>query len=582
MSVWKIPLKRLGLLCWVVLMSLSHNAAAQTIGSEKLYLPIVTRNFIALSEWVQDGHDAQRTGYSPIEPKEPWTLLWTWNGPNASGGSSCTGGNPTTGHCYTPAREARTVAGGGAIYVPAGLNGLYALRKDGPNNTRVLWNISGATFDSTPAYSGAYVFAGATNNNNNLYRVNSETGAFTTYNAGSPIRRGILLVGNYVYALTESGVLHKVDANTMTQVWTYTPEGNTSNTEGMGLAYSASRDIIIYGTNDLYVHAVNNSDGSKKWRSKPTPNNPGFPNQFLYYWPVVAEQNGVVFVRMRLNHDAGLWGYPSSGGIWPNSNSQARTFLDTTDGRTKQNLFALNLDDGTKKFIPAVGYGGTEDLVNNTPYITTGPMPVIKVWPGGQEVAYIHFRNGQSSPPDGRWDSHMGEMVLNNSTVSGLVAGDLRFIKMARYKSGGNSQVHLSDEQNALTMAGTTIFHAHWGASESVYITDRSSSRGLSFSNPIQTTGRPPVIRRAAASSCAPVNYTTHYYTCGLNLFGESRYWDGPLFWTYWNTWDPPTPPSAGQAYSDGMRTRYTYVSADIIVVQGNGGELMVFKHSGP
>jgi outer membrane protein assembly factor BamB len=575
MPVFKLHLKYLGLLGLVLIMSLSHNAAAQTVGDEKLYLPIVTRNFIAYSEWVQDGHDAQRTGYTPIEPKEPWTLLWTWNGPNASGGSSCTNNTTMVGHCYTPAREARTVAGGGAVYVPAGSRGLYALSK---TNGSILWNVTGATFDSTPVYNGTYVFAGATNGN--LYRVNAELGGVpTTYNAGGPIRRGILLVGNYVYALTESGVLHKVDVNTMTQVWTYTPEGNTSNTEGTGLAYSLSRDIILYGTNDLYVHAVNNNDGSKKWRVKPSPNTAGFPNQFLYYWPVVAEQNGVVFVRMRLDHNTGLASYPSGDKhIWPNSNAEARTWLNAN--QSKKSLFALNLDTGVEKFTPAVGYGGTEDLVNNQPFVTTGPVPVVKVWSGGQEVAYIHFRNGQSAPPDWRWDSHMGEMVLNNSTVSGLVAGDMRFVKMNRQQSGGYAYTYLTDEQNALTMAGTTLFHAHWGASESGYITNRSNSLGLSYSNPIQTTRRPPVIRRTAHSTCATVNYVTHYYTCGLNLYGDSRYWDGPLFWTYWNTWDPPT--NYTSAYSDGMRTRYTYVSADIIVVQGNGGELMVFKHSGP
>jgi len=579
MPVLKFPLKRLGLVWFLVFTSLSHSVAAQTVSSEKMYLPLVTRNYIPYSEWTQDGHDAQRTGYTSIEPKEPWTLLWVWNGSNATGGSSCTGGNPTTGHCYTPAREARTVTGGGAIYVPAGAAGFYALRKDGPNNTRVLWHKTPTSFNGTPAYTGDYVFAGGVDGK--LYRFDASDGDYITYNAGSPIQRSVLVAAQHVFVLTNTGVLHKVDPNTMTQVWTYTPEGNTSNTEGTGLAYSASRNIILYGTNDLYIHAVNNSDGSKKWRAKPSPNTAGFPNQFLYYWPVVAEQNGVVFVRMRLDHNTGLAGYPSGDKhIWPNSNAEARTWLTTTP--SQQNLFALNLDDGSKKFIPAVGYGGTEDLVNGQPFVTTGPVPVIKVWPTGHEVAYIHFRNGQSAPPDWRWDSHMGEMVLNNSTVPGLVAGDMRFVKMNRQQSGGYAYTYLTDEQNALTMAGTTIFHAHWGASESGYITDRSNSRGLSYSNPILTTRRPPVIRRAAASSCASVNYTTHYYTCGLNLFGESRYWDGPLFWTYWNTWDPPTPPSAGQAYSDGMRTRYTYVSGDIIVVQGNGGELMVFKHSGP
>ena len=33
-------------------------------------------------EWTQDGHDAQRSGAAVEEPAEPWTLAWTWNGPD--------------------------------------------------------------------------------------------------------------------------------------------------------------------------------------------------------------------------------------------------------------------------------------------------------------------------------------------------------------------------------------------------------------------------------------------------------------------------------------------------------------------
>ena len=80
---------------------------------------------------------------------------------------------------------------------------------------------------------------------------------------------------------------------------------------------------------------------------------------------------------------------------------------------------------------------------------------------------------------------------------------------------------------------------------------------------------------------CAALNTATHAANaCGLYLFGDSRYWPAPGFWTYANTYDPPTPANA--TYSDGLRPRYTYVSGEIIVVEGNGGDLMIFRHSGP
>lgn len=525
-----------------------------------MHLPAIYRRYwpaYAGSEWTQEAHDAQRTGYSPVDPLTPWTLLWTWNGPDANGGS----GN----HFYDAAREGRTVAGANLIFVPAVAQGLYALSQvDG----RVVWNVRATTFSATPAYESGYVYAGGANGL--LYKIDVTTGNFTTYNAGGALNRGVLLAGGFAYVVTDSGQLHKIAMSTMTQTWVYTANSAAST----GLAYSASRDVVIFGTADLYVHAVNNSNGTQKWRVKPSPNSAGFPNEYKYYWPVIAEAEGVVFLRMRLDHNDGLWGYPSTGGIWPNTNGEARTFLQNNPNM--QNLFALNLDNGTKKFIPAVGYGGTEDMVNNQPYLVTGPVPVVRTLTDGTQVAYIPFRNGQSNPPDGRWDSHMGEMVLNNTTIPGLVAGDLRFVRMSSFNnSGAPSYVFISDEHNPVTMGGNSLFHAHWAASEGVRITNRSNNLGLSYNNPIATTNLPTIIRRLA--TCADKNTTTHYTTCGLQAFGDTRYWGGPGFWTYWDTWDPPTTSS----YSDGMRPRYTYVTNDLLVVEGNGGELMVFRHSG-
>lgn len=545
------------LLIFIIGVSPRSIIPVQGGSSTSVYLPLITLG--NSSEWHQEAGNAQRTGYTETEPLEPWVLNWTWNGPNSQGGSS--------NHFYDAPREARTVTGGCCVFVPAGNQGLYALAKEDGD---VVWHSTTTTFNATPAYSGGWVFAGGADGK--LYKFNAETGAsLGTYQAGNPLNRAVLATDSAVYAITDNGKLHKVMAASMTSSWVYTA-GSAAST---GLAYSASRDVIVFGTVDLYVHAVNNEAGTRSWRVKPTPNTAGFPNEYRWYWPVVADQTGIVFLRMRLEHNEGLWSYPSTGHIWPNSNAAARAFLVANS--SQQNLFALDLDNGTKQFIPAVGYGGTEDLVNGQAFVTTGPAPVVKLLPNGKEVVYTHFRNGQANPPDGRWDSHMGEMVLDNSTVPGLLAGDMRFVRMSQL--GGNgayAYVFLTDEQNPVTMAGDTLFHAHWGASESVRITNRANSLGLSFSNPIQTSNHPPVVRRMEA--CGTQNTTTHWTTCGMSLYGDQRYWPNPGWWGYWNAYDPPTPPGTN-AYSDGMRPRYTYVSAGLVIVEGNGGELLVFTH---
>jgi outer membrane protein assembly factor BamB len=525
-------------------------------------------------DWPQDAKNAQRTGYTPEEPNEPWTYVWTWNGPDANGG--------TGNHAYNAPREARTITGGGKIYVPAGPKGLYALNL---SNGAQLWNLAKTT-NATPAYdqsTGSLITGSA---DGNIYKVNTTTGGITgTIAANAPINKAILIANRDAYAVSDKGTLYKINIDNWTKQWAYESNASIATLP----SYSPSRNAIIFATDDLNVHAVGNTDGTQKWKVKPTPNTPGFPNEFEYAWPVIAEQHGIVFLRMRLKHEA-MIAYPG-GGKFANDFATIRSWLQANP--TNKNLFALNLDNGTEKFIPAIGYGSTEDWdpghssVGGA-YGSMGTQPVIKQIPGGPEVAYMLFRNGQSNPPDYRWDGHMGEMVLDNTTISGLSAGDSRFIKMARHhtysdKTTGVGYVDIIDEQTPLTVAGDTIINAHWAASVSTKITDRSSGKGLTFQNPITTKDHPTIIR--AQKSCSNQDKNTHWTTCGLTYVTDGgRFFNGPGWWVYWNVADPPgwngQGTTAGTAYSAGILPRYTYVSNGYIIVEGNGGELFVLKHS--
>jgi hypothetical protein len=522
---------------------------------------ISTQTAASSAEWTQDGHDANRSGSTPEEPAEPWALAWTWNGPDPSGG--------TANHTYDAPAEARTVTGGLALYAPAGPAGLYALAK---TTGTPLWHLTATAFNAAPAYDPATgaLFAGGADGL--LYKIDAASGTvLTTYPAGSPLNKAVLLVGSSVYVVTESGQLHAVNTTTMTPAWVYTAPSPAATPP----AYSASRNVIVFATADLSVRAVDAAGGAQRWAVKPSPAPAQFPYTFAHAWPVIAEQHGLVFLRMQLAHSF-MSDFPSSGGIYPTTNAATRAYLLSHPDH--QNLFALRLDDGSAAFVPAVGYGTTEGYIDGASYGVMGSQPVVKRWPDGSEVVYIHFRSGQSNPPDYRWDGQMGEMVLDGTTVPGLAAGDLRFVRMSRYNNyGGDAYVYLVDEQEPLTVAGTTIFQAHWGASESVSITDRSSGRGLSYASPIETVNRPAVIRQQAA--CGEKNATTHWTTCGLTLYGDGRYWNGPGFWEYWNVVAPPGSPQVG-AYSAGVLPRYTYVSDGLIVVEGNGGELFVLRHS--
>jgi hypothetical protein len=509
----------------------------------------------AQTGWHQDAHDAQRTGFTAAEPREPWTFVWTWNGPDAKGGVG--------GHFFDGPREGRTIVGAGLVFVPAGSRGLFALHLD---SGREAWRLNGdriGSVEATPAFDPATgaLFAGAADGK--LSRIEAKSGKITgVYQAGSPIAKAVLIAEKTVCVVSADGTLHGVDPETMKPRWRYAAESEAATPA----AYSAKAGAIVFATADLYVHAVAMADGHRLWRVKPTPNKAGYPNSFAGTWPVVAEKSGLVFVRMRLDHNAGLWGGPGPKAIYPDTNAATRAFL--VERPQLQNLFALRLADGKPAFVPAVGYGGVEDLVKGKPVLDVGPAPVIRTTSDGKEVAYMLFRNGQSRPPDGRWDSHLGEMLLAPEAKG--EPGDLRFVEFP------NSSTKITDEQVPMTMAGDTIFRAHWGASESTRVVDRSADLGWTYASPIRTKGHPPVVRRQVKN--AVYDPKTHWTTTGLTLFGDGRYWNGPGWWVYWNVLDPPTP--ARNAYSEGLRPRYTYASDGYVIVQGNGGELFVLRHA--
>jgi hypothetical protein len=244
-------------------------------------------------------------------------------------------------------------------------------------------------------------------------------------------------------------------------------------------------------------------------------------------------------------------------------------------------LFALSLNDGSEVFIPAVAPTGTESLRNGSSALLPGSFPVVKMV-GGREIVYTIWQSGQELGDidffDGRNDGYMGEMVLDGNTVPGYQAGDMRFVKFREF----SSKVRIVDEGSPVSMAGNTLFFSHWGGVDSARITDRSDTLGGGVLNPIDSIKTPPIIRRITA--CGTKNASTHWSTCGMTLYLDGKYFPAPGFWVYWNVLDPPTwenkVPQSG-AYSEGILPRYTYVAEGVIVVEGNGGDLFVLRHSG-
>lgn len=502
----------------------------------------VTANGAGIPGWYQEAHDAQHTGYTPEDVPLPWTFAWQWNG-SCADGSDCRPGDPEEGWTFPIPARAHLVAGGGRLYLPAGEHGVWAINE---SDGRTAWHNGAIQSYCTAAFdldsNGLFVAAA----DGRLYRLNPSNGAVVGYfQADSGLNLAPTIAAGRVYVVSDNGTLYAVDKDTMQPAWSYVA-GSPGQTPA---SYSVRYGLLVFGTEDLYVHAVNDFDGSLRWCRKPTVHTPGDltydggdgrmhrTHNYEYGWPVIAEEHGVVLIRLRLPKSA-IWEVPnpSTANWFPSSNSDIRSFLMSRPDL--QPLFALRLSDGGTAFIPAVGTGG-----NETPDIdnTLGTVPILRTLPSGDEVAYIVWRNGQKCEAgdcsDPRWDAVMGEMVLDGSTVPGYQAGDLRFVAFGE----GSTDGLITDELAPLTMAGDVLLYAHTLALRSYRITDRSSGRGNTYGNPIPTERQGFVVTRASNEpdwvTCQPG--PGHSCTGWLDTYCDRRVYQEP-FWVFFNDMEPP------------------------------------------
>lgn len=514
------------------------------------------------NEWTQFAGSPQRTSFSTTGVSTPWRYKWQWNGAD-------TNGKPQADHLSVP-KLVQPVSGGGRIYMVAA-DAVYALNR---NTGAVIWSRSNiGTLSATVAYDAGYVYVPS--QNGSLYKLNAADGTITqNVVVGGSLGLAPLVANGVVYVGSSSGELVAVNTGNLAIRWRY--QGGAPMATPAAL--SATRSLLVVNTQDLYVHAINIADGTRKWRVKPTSRTyqSGNPNtsgaQFEGGWPVIAEKAGVVFVRYRLDWDT-LWG----SNPYPTTNAAIKTFLQNNPNQ--QALYALNINTGAVSFIPAVGNGGAGDGGN----LPMGPQPVIKEI-NGKEVAYIIWRNGLTCASgwcDGREDATIGEMVLDATTVSGYTAGDVRFVQFIDIQT---------DEMMNIAMAGSTIFHSHWLINAAKTITDRSAGLGATYASPIKTVDAPNVIWRQCYcppenQNCNPIDYpggsgntwcpsncpfnsSTRYCSQGLFSYGDQRGYP-PGFYQYHNSSNRGTTP-------------FTVVTDGLVLVKTNDGGVIALEQGNP
>lgn len=495
--------------------------------------------------WAQFGANAQRTAFVPGSVPLPWRWKWGANGPSPTGRIQRKVRLP---------RNIQPIVGNGRVYVAAGKRGLFAVSDaDGQR----LWRTRRAgRIYSSPAHDAATDTLFVVNSLGTVSALHAGTGeVLRTFagNAPSTLPLPPALADGRLFVSLGSRVV-ALDPATLAPLWSY-EAGSPVDTPP---AYSAARGRVVVVSRDLYVHGIDSADGSGRWRVKPTPREPGDPGALSAFaearhgWPVVAEEHGIVFVRYRLPWQT-LWTW-----LWPSSNAAMRANLLAQP--EEQPLFALDLDDGSTAFVPNVGNGGFGD----GGYLPMGPLPVVKRFGDGTEVAYVIMRgepcDGNGSSCDGRADSHYAEMVLDDTTVPGYEAGYVRFMEGTFLPT---------DEQPFLSMAGDHLLAGHWEVGVALGILDRSDGRGAPDDR-ITTALLPHVATSQDVDVCGTGFVPSHY--CGLGLV-NTRAWP-PGFYIYWKR----------RNVYDRYWTEYAswVVSGDTVYFMSTDGAIVALEHGDP
>lgn len=464
----------------------SNISMAQVVPTTSVHLPVISK-LLAYTQWPQLAGNPQRTGYVDFEIPTPWKVLWIWNGPLNGGDGSATGG-----HLRLP-KDVQPVVGGGNLYI--GHSDGY-LRAISQANGQQVWATNlGNAITNTAAYDAATNSVYAGTSDGRFWRLDASSGQVIRSNRPSGIiTMAPLLVGNTVYIGNSIGQFYAFDKSTLVQLWMYTAGAALVGSP----AYSDNHaGLIILLAEDKSVHAVQAANGARRWRV--TVNGDVDPIRgtvFADTYPVISEIYDSVIVRSYINWDK-IW-QPNGGA--PTSVSEIRNYL--TQNPSYQSFFVLSMDNGSQRYVAPVMPGG---IGNGGDLEAPPPQAVVKSFPDGTEVAYVLWRSRSSCSNvcDGREDTTIGEM--------NLATGDIRF--MQDYKSQGSMRLP-TDEQSPLSMAGNTLFHAHWMLLGAIRITDRSANLGGSYSNPIRAAELTPVLNTLSSNLCS--SRGGHY--CGTNM----------------------------------------------------------------
>jgi eukaryotic-like serine/threonine-protein kinase len=202
---------------------------------------------------------------------------------SAASGAQLWYAEPTPWPTATPESCGEPAVSGGVLYLACGTGYVYALSA---TTGKTLWSyeVPGTPVLTSAVVSGGAVYATTSFAHDELYAISTTTHAqLWSFTAAGPIKVPAV-AGNTVYAASEDGVLHALNASTGTQLWSVALDAATDPLDPYDVSVA---DGVVYAVSaDEAVAALSAATGKRLWSYQ--------AGNSLQTTPVVA--NGIVYI----------------------------------------------------------------------------------------------------------------------------------------------------------------------------------------------------------------------------------------------------------------------------------------------
>lgn len=318
-------------------------------------------------DWPQLQHDPQHTGRTASSLGTNYGVAWAWTDKTHKVQNFVSGINKSVTDGFGSsfqfsnifAEQMQPIVAGGKAYFGAMNGTMFAVDALTGNNR---WDFtSSGPILSTAAYANSILVF--TSMDGKIYGLDANTGVQKwMYMTGAGINSAPIINANTVFVGSRDGYFYAVDLNTGALKWRHLseiPGSPTSPSNGAQIvapgAVSEDGGTVVYGSENMYLYALNTADGSERWTPKKL-----IGQSFLYTWPVI--KGGIVLIRTMASTKGAEGSYTGMEEVlaalpanisWSAEKAAIMQWL--ANNPYQKTMYVFNISDGSEPYQVAMG-----------------------------------------------------------------------------------------------------------------------------------------------------------------------------------------------------------------------------------